>query len=115
MVNAPTGLPNLARRDDRRAAKRVRSSYRSSRRSRAGSAGCHADRPVAHQVLRSVSDRSTKSVRSGSTPAEHRTPDSGEGLRLPLPLDTAATGPDDEDVCGKAEWKNSIAASDQAR
>ena len=112
--NASIGSPNQARRGDGHGTDSARSTHRSSRRGRVGSAGDDADCPVARQIPGSVSDRTAESVRSGPASTQHRASDSGEGLWRPLPSGAAPARSDDEGICCEAERQDRAAAPDQA-
>ena len=73
-----------------------------------------ADRPVARQVSRVVSERSAEAVRGGFAPALRSVPNLGEGLWRVLPLGAAPARSDDEGICCEAERENRAAAPDQA-
>src|ERR1700722_6140797 len=104
MVSASTGSLNPEQRDDRVAVDTLRSADRSRRRGRTGSVGDNADRPATPQICATIPDRSAKGVRSGSAPAQHRAPDTGESLWWSLPVGAAAARPDDEGPWGEARW-----------
>src|ERR1700676_2149055 len=114
MVNASTGSPNLARRDDGRATDRAHSTCRSKRRGRAGSAGNDAYRGFAEAIPRTAPVRTAKSVRSGSAAAEHRASDPGEGLRRSIRTHAALARSTGEGCGSKAQWPARIASADQA-